>query len=178
MTMTRTERDGFWIAPFGADGNAEGIGFWDFSNLSVRWLEFFREMLRSNPSSFDCALADNLSHVRLKLTAASGAALVTTSYSACIASSALLLIGGAPEKEKELVWMFVESLNRTAIPKAPDSVRRFGNLFQIEQRPLMAVVPWPSEVVDHELVREIGLHLAGAFILESGTGLGRPNILP
>lgn len=173
--MIKNDQNGFWIAPFGADGNAEGLGFWDFSKLSARWLQFFGGVFRANPSSFDCSLTDNLSHVGVKLTSVSGAALVTISYSRRIASSLLLLIGGAPEKDREPVRMFVESLKRTTIVKASGSDNPFGKLFEIEERPLVAVVPWPSEAVDHDLVKEIGLHLAGAFILQNGRWKGQKS---
>jgi hypothetical protein len=53
----------------------------------------------------------------------------------------------------------------------------FQAALTLRQRPLMIVVPWPDDSIsedDHRLVRDLALHLAGAFLASSG-GTSRPD---
>lgn len=166
--MIERTQTGFWIAPFGIDGNLEGLGFWEFAKLSSKWVGFANELITRNPSNFDRVLGDKLSHIRVKFTSIPGAALLTISDSEKVASSAILLGGLAAEKEMHLAGMYIESLkkiDRVKVSIGPND-KPFQELLGLTNRPLVAVVPWPDELVDHDLVRELGIHLAGAFFLK------------
>jgi hypothetical protein len=63
--------------------------------------------------------------------------------------------------------MFVESMRRVpAVRRAAHLGEPFRALHSIRERPLMVAVPWPDKNLteqDHALVRELSLHLSGAF---------------
>lgn len=85
-----------------------------------------------------------------------------------VPASSLLLLGGPPSlAEEEATTMFVESLRRTELVKAcASSPAPFAGVGSNKNRPLIVVIPWgdpTTSAEDHELVRELGLHLAGAF---------------
>lgn len=165
---TAVERQpGFFILPFGMDGEPVGFGFWEQVRLSENWLTVCRDYLNEHGAVFDASWSGNLSHIRTKITSASGTALVTFFVQGKVALSVLLLAGTSPAAEESAAQMFVESLRRSApVQAATQSPNPFNNIFSAKDRPLMVVVPWPETTVseqDHKLVRELGLHLAGAF---------------
>lgn len=86
-----------------------------------------------------------------------------------IAASLLLLSGQSEAVERDISQMFVESLRKTDLVKAAAvSQRPFGSILMLKERPLLVVVPWGRATIsgdDHNLVKELGLHLAGAFFL-------------
>ena len=161
---------GFVILPFSPDGDPVGRGIWRSSQLSPKWLAICEDVLLKRGMIFDAAWQDDLSHIRTKFTSASGAAVVSFFAHHAIASSLLLLSGISPQAEREISGMFVESLRRTnAVTAAGTGVQPFSQINSITDRPLMVVIPWPSDGVsatDHDLVRELGVHLAAAFFKE------------
>jgi hypothetical protein len=168
-----TDEPGFFVAPFGIDGRSLGIGFWGYSQLSDTWLGTCTAFIEDSRGNFDVSWPGNLSHIRTKLTSASGAALATFSICERIASSIVLLSGRSLEAEVNVTHMFVSSLRRVrlVVEAAAGHPEPFAVLLSVKERPLMAVVPWPEMTVpqsDHELVRELGLHLAGAFFRGGG----------
>ena len=167
MDMAVERRPGFFVLPFGMDGEPVGLGFWEQSRLSEEWLKVCRNYLEAHGSAFEAAWSGNLTHVRTKLTSASGAAVVTFVVQQKVVLSVLLLTGSSLPGEDSVAQMFVESLRRSAPAQAAaQSASPFSSVFSEGHRPLMVVVPWPEATVsdqDHELIRELGLHLAGAF---------------
>ena len=146
MTDRTPGKSGFFIAPFGIDGKSVGVAYWDASRLSKKWLATCTTFLEEH-----------------------GAAIVTICVKGKVVSSLLLLSGRAQATEADVAKMFVESLQRTFLVKAsatiPDSFEEF---LQCNERPLAVVVAWPEQAVsdeDHDLVRELGIHLAGAFLM-------------
>jgi hypothetical protein len=170
MDMAVERQPGFFILPFGMDGEPVGFGFWEQSKLSESWLNVCKDYLNTHGTAFDASWSGNLSHIRTKLTSASATALVTFFVQGNVALSVLLLAGTSSAVEESVSQVFVESLRRSApVQAATHSPNPFNDIFSAKDRPLMVVVPWPDATVseeDHKLVRELGLHLAGAFFSE------------
>jgi hypothetical protein len=158
---------GFCVAPFAIDGELEGIGFWDFGKLSEKWLGICRSILEHYAESFEMPWEGNLSHISTKVTAASGAALVTFRVHGAILSSIALLSGAERAVENDVLRMFAASLKGVQLTQlAAKSAEPFQKLFSIEERPLMVVVPWPRRTIsesDFRLAKELAIHLAAAF---------------
>ncbi|MFC4314278.1 hypothetical protein ACFPN2_34760 [Steroidobacter flavus] len=159
----------FHIAAFGVDGSLVGMDMWSSERLSGQWLAICREYLNQHGSSFDEPWSGKLSHIRTKLTAARGAALVTFSAHGRIVSSLALASGASQVTEKSVLEMFVNSLRQTQLVRvAARTQEPFQQVLQIAERPVMIVVPWADEAIseqDHTLVRELSIHLAAAFFL-------------
>jgi len=158
---------GFHILPFGVDGQPVGRGFWSHFNLSQHWLATCLSHLNANGEVFDAPWPGNLSHIRTKLTSAAGTAIVTFYVSSRIVASSILLAGSSPAAERDVSGMLVESLRNCAQRwESSRSPEAFEAIITAAERPLMAVVAWPESTVseqDHDLVRELALHLAAAF---------------
>jgi hypothetical protein len=159
--------DGFYIAPFGIDGKLEGLEFWKASRLSAKWLTACGQFLDEQGFVFDASWPGNLSHIQTRFTSASGAAIVTFMTSGRVAASILLASGYAPAAEHEVIGMFIESLRHVELVRvASGALPSFERVRSISERPLMVVVPWPDPAIperDHQIVRELALHLAAAF---------------
>ncbi|HUP79753.1 MAG TPA: hypothetical protein VM260_14465 [Pirellula sp.] len=155
----------FFVAPFDLDGESVGVGSWQISMLSPNWLGLCAEQLRSNKG--ELSWGERLPGIKVKLTCASGAAIGTVCVNDQVASSLLLLSGQSVSAESVLAQMFVESLRRTMHSRAhPSAKTLFEGVLNLKERPLLIVVPWPEAGIfadEHEMVRELGLHLAGAF---------------
>lgn len=166
---TEFQRSTFHIAAFGVDGDLVGMDMWSSERLSGKWLAICKEYLDRHGSAFDEPWSGPLSHLRTKLTAARGAALVTFSSNGSIVSSLALASGKSEETEKSVLEMFVNSLRQTQpVRVAARTQAPFQQVLQIAERPLMIVVPWAHESIseqDHALVRELSIHLAAAFFL-------------
>ncbi|MGZ5443554.1 MAG: hypothetical protein ACXW5U_16825 [Thermoanaerobaculia bacterium] len=158
---------GFYVGSFSIDGEPQGIGYWECSGLSSRWLAVCSEHLAHQGTSFEASWSGNLSHVTTKMTAVSGAAIITFKIGEKIAASVALAKGSSPVAEAELLKMFVESLRRSGVTvTATTSPEPFQKMLSIGERPLMVVVPFPDGSItdqDHAVVRELSIHLAGAF---------------
>jgi hypothetical protein len=155
----------FFVAPFGLDGETVGIGEWRIARLSQDWLGLCAEQLRSKKT--ELSWGGKLPGIKVKLTCASGAAIGTVCVNDQVASSLLLLSGQSVSAESAVAQMFVESLRRTMHSRAhPSAKTLFEEVLNLKERPLLIVVPWPEAGIsadEHETVRELGLHLAGAF---------------
>ena len=92
--------------------------------------------------------------------------IVTFMVHTKVASSLLLLRGSSPIAEREAMTLFIDSLRRVKVVKTlAASATPFSDICTIDPRPVLVVVPWPDPEIsqnDHELVRELELHLAGA----------------
>ena len=163
--MIGHKEEGFEILPYTVYGESMGQGLWKYADLSGRWLKECREIWRCDSERIDLTLPGALGHIRLKITEAALAALVNYYAHGQLASSLLLLSGSSQDAECEIGEMFIASMNRSA-PKGGTLQNGFASLLKVGERPLMAVVPVPDASIsleDHELIREHGLHLAGAF---------------
>jgi hypothetical protein len=173
-SASRPTTPGFFIAPFAIDGELQGIGYYDCGKLSARWLRVCAEYLQQHGSSFDATWNGNLSHIRTTCASASDAALMTFSVNGTLASSVALARGAAPAVDHEVLAMFADSLRRVHIvQQSASSTSPFSAILSIQQRPIMIVVPWPDATIsedDHELVRELSLHAAGAFLSRGRDG--------
>jgi hypothetical protein len=162
---------GFFVMPFAIDGESVGIDFWQTADLASHWLEFCKNHLACASSAFDGPLSDELSHIRFKCSCTKDTALMTFSIGGRIISSVVLLSGQSPAAEVELIQMFVASLRRSSLViAAAGHDEAFEQLLAAKERPLMAVVHWPDDAVsddDDDVVRELGLHFAGAFFADA-----------
>jgi hypothetical protein len=167
---------GFYVAPFVIDGSPQGIGFWKLAGLSRRWLALCDRQLQEQASdpSLDGSLGGPLSHLTMRFTAEAGAALATFRVRGRVASSLALVSGASRRAERKVLSLFVESLRRLAAVRATAaSAAPFEDVLAIQERPLVIVVPWPVPEItdqDHELVRELALHTAGAFFRSLAPG--------
>jgi hypothetical protein len=163
-----SERAGFFVAPFGIDGESMGVGQWRLADLSPQWLELSRQMLDRGGDSFRTTLPAPLERIAVRFTAAAGAALTSFHVGGTLAVSAAYLRGEDAGAEQELLGLFAESLRRTAVVQnANAGAESFGGVFRLTQRPLLVVVPWGTPGVaeeDEEAVQELATHLAGAFL--------------
>jgi len=139
--------------------------------LSTKWLAICNDYLEFNGASFNAPWSGDLSHIYLRLTSASGGALATFSVHSKPATSALLASGVSPSAEAELLKMFVDSLRKVVLVKqAATSSDPFQQVLAIKERPIKIVVPWPDRTIseqDHELIRELAIHTAGAFFVRN-----------
>ena len=165
--MTDSTQPGFFIVPFAFDGEQVGSGYWPLSRLSAKWLGVCSEFIQAHGPVFDAPWSGKLSHIRTKFTSASGAAIGTFFVQSEIVSSVLLLNGSSPNAEQTVAKMFADSLTKTfqsQLRQPPTD--SFSKISSISERPLMVIVHLPAPDVsddDQEIVRELALHLAGAF---------------
>jgi hypothetical protein len=158
---------GFFVRPYALDGQSVGTGFWEYSRLSARWLKVCGQFL-ANLGEADChPFEGNLAHISAQLTLASGAALVSFYVRERLVLTSLLQSGISIHEENEVGRMLVESLKRSGPAGiAAAGADAFDEVLTALERPLMTIVPWADPSIatdDHELVRELALHLAGAF---------------
>lgn len=143
------------------------------ADLSPRWLGFCRDLL-DHGTSFRTALPGPLNHVELRFTSAAGAALGTFYVGGQLAASAAYLRGDNLDAGQELTGMFVESLRRSSVVQdGKVGAEPFAAVFGLRQRPLHVVVPWANPRIaekDEDLVRELGNHLAAAFLCREVPG--------
>jgi hypothetical protein len=162
-------KNGFFIAAFGIDGECEGTDYWDFEKLSSKWLNICEEHLAQHGASFDAPWNGRLSHIQTKFTAASGVALVTLSAYGRLGVSVALASGHSSDAETSVLKMFVNSLRGAQLVNvASQSQEPFQDVLAIKERPVMIVVPWAAPEIseqDHALLRELSIHIAGAFFL-------------
>jgi hypothetical protein len=160
----------FYIAAFAVDGELEGVARSETLKLSDKWLRICDEFLAANGTLIDAHWSGPLSHIRTKLTTASGVALVTFSAHDKIACSISLATGLLPDSESSVLQMFVQSLRQTGPARvaAKASSESFAKVREIAERPAMFVVPWGNRDIseqDQALIRELSIHLAAAFFL-------------
>ena len=111
MSVT-TQPLGFFLAPFGADGEGVGVNFQDLTKLSNKWRTICAEYLLRFGESFEAVWEGQLSHITTRFTSApsSGVAIGTFLVHGLVASSLLLLRGVQRIAEREAMTMFVDSL--------------------------------------------------------------------
>lgn len=163
-----SETKGFYLAAFGVDGALEGDGYWRHQDLSERWLNLCEELFAVKGQNFDYRWTGSLSKIRTKMTSANGTGICTFFIDKRVASSVLLLRGTEAQSEAQSCRLFVDSLRATPFLKTAGSLAEpFQDVFKIANRPLMIVVPFPDPAIsdqDFDLVRELSLHLASAFM--------------
>jgi hypothetical protein len=166
----------FEVAAFGFDGELIGTGTRQLDQLSPRWLSACDVMLRENGAVFRKSLGAQLSHIEIQLTSADGAALGMFFVNGALAISAAYFRGESATIEASVMSMFVDSLrNIPAVQEAAESPLPFEALLSVETRPLVALVFWaPSDVNegDHDLVRELSTHFAGAYLYRAPDSSG------
>lgn len=156
----------FHAAPFAFDGELLGVGAWQVSGLSPRWIEFAREVLRAGGSAFHGPLPSPFERIGLRFTSASGAALATFSLDGVPVASSAYLRGDDLTAERQLLAMFVESVRRVDIVrKSQRTSQPFVEAFSIAERPLHVAIAWGvSEGDDASMIAELGTHFAAAFL--------------
>jgi hypothetical protein len=115
------------------------------------------------PSAAVCVPVEGLSHLEVRYTRSGRTGLATFYANQVIATSSLLMDGAKPEADAEVQAIFLKSLRRS-VPTAD----AFGELTEISDRPLHAVVSWANPEVsdeDEELVQQLSTHFAAAFLL-------------
>ena len=174
-TRSAGSRRGFYVAPFGPDGQLIDVGFWAAEALSPTWLDVCGAFLANMADSEVHSWEDQLDHIAARVTSRRGAALVTFYVDQATVLSAALLSGLDPEAESDVAGLFVESLRKATIVRAvvgeAAADRAFDDVRTLRQRPLAVFVVWhPDGVSDEnmELVRELSLHLAWAYFRSEG----------
>jgi len=162
------QSDALCIAAFAADGELVGTGRWRVSDLSPKWVGVCRSLLRENGPSFRASFGRPLAHIELKFTSAAGSALCAFFANGEIVMSSACVSGFSGNADREVLRLFQQSLLQVPLIHWPtsDSSQAFQGLFSLSERPLVAVVCWGNPSVsdeDADLVRELGVHLAGAF---------------
>lgn len=165
--MDHMTKNGFHIAAFALNGELEGIRRCAPGELSGEWQSVADELLRTAGPIFDYSWPAKLSHIRTKFASVQGTATATFLVFGEIAASVLLMGGGGSPAEAEIMSLFVQSMaNSDPVRELAGESRPFDQLRTLEERPLMVVMPWMSEGVeprDHDLVRELAVHLAAAY---------------
>jgi hypothetical protein len=164
--MTQATSQVFYAAPFACDGELAGVGAWQMSALSPRWLDFSREILGAGGGTFQCLLPPPFDRVGLRFTSSGSAALATFSLDGAPVASSAYLRGDDPVAERQLFEMFVDSVRRVDVVRASQtSSQPFAAVFGISERPLHVVVSWGSSPEqDSEVIAQLGTHFAGAFL--------------
>jgi len=162
-----TNVSSFFVAPFAIDGEAVGLGETRLANLSQRWLDFCAQILDSNGMVFRITLPAPFDRIALRFTASAGTALVSFFVDGQLVVSAAFLSGDDLSAEKELLGLFVASLQRTDVVQQSRSVAApFSEVFGLAKRPLQVVVPCVTPDIsdeDHTVVQQLCTHLAGTF---------------
>lgn len=164
--MTHTPpNETFYAAPFAIDGELLGIGAWQVSSLSPRWLEFSREVLRNGGPVFDKSLPAPFDRVRLRFTSAPSVALATFSIGSTPIASSAFLRGTDSTAERDTLEMFVNLARRVDIvQRAKTTSEPFTKAFTISERPLHIAVAWGTQHDEHAgVVPELSTHLAAVF---------------
>ncbi|MBN8810943.1 MAG: hypothetical protein J0I39_06535 [Sphingomonas sp.] len=163
-------KNGFSIAAFSAFGHFEGVREQEYQNLSAKWTSLCQELFLEFGGVFDYTWSGNLSHIRTKFTSDQGVGICTIFVNDRTASSILLMNGENVSVEKDVSKIFIRSLH-TPLLNTPEgrAENGFSEIESISDRPLMIVVPFPSNEIstqNHEIVRELGWHMAAAYLQE------------
>ena len=157
----------FHIAAFAPDGELQGTGVWLLSKLSPRWLAVCDNLL-THGEVFRTSLSGALSHIEIKLTSSNGAGLGMFFVRGSLAISTAYFRGENPQAEEQVLEMLLDSLRSSAIVQsAATSATPFEALRSLNERPLNVVIAWGSSEIceaDHQLVRELSNHFAGAYL--------------
>ena len=167
----RASSETLCIAAFAADGELVGTGRWTVSDLSPNWVEVCHRLLRENGPSFRVSFDRPLDHIEVKVASAAGSALCSFFANGEIVLSSACVSGLAESADREVLELFRQSLLRVPLVHPMAGARPFHRLFSLSERPLVAVVCWGNPGVsdeDNHLVRELGVHLAGAFFSQMG----------
>ena len=163
-----TPRDHFFSAPFAFDGESQGIGEWELSALSPRWLDVCEQLLRQHGPVFRTSLGHKLSHLEIELTSARGAGIGTFRAHNRVVISTGYLRGQDAVADSEVVQMLINSLRRVPIVQSAKSTPSpFEEMKSIVERPIHLIVAWADPNVseqDEELVRELANHFAAAYL--------------
>lgn len=158
----------FRVAPFTIDGEPLPVAWRDSADLSEKWLKACADFLAAHGDSFNAAWQRPLDHVRTRMTSAAGVATVTFHVNGVIECSMLLARGEDAASEREVAGMFVESLRGADVVRQhAASDRPFQGMLEIQERPLVALVPWGSTANSQEDQRfaiELALHFAAAYL--------------
>lgn len=158
---------GFHVAAFALDGRLEGISHCVPGELSEQWLGAADGILRRGGEIFDYSWPEELAHIRTKFSSVQGSAIATFLVHGEIAASIFLTHGKDSPAEGQIMAIFAKSLaDSDPVKELAGDSKPFERIQEIEERPLMVVVPWMSEGVeerDHALVRELAIHLAAAY---------------
>jgi hypothetical protein len=167
------EQNKFYVAAYSEAGDLEGVHNLDIFSMSEKWITLCGEYLNHHGNSFEASWSGVLSHIRTKFTSEKGVALVTISAHDRPLASILLASGKSKDAELSIIKMFINSLiGLNSVRLTTSSDEPFRGMLAISDRPLMIVVPHIDENVDerdHSLVRELSLHLAGAYFLLQST---------
>jgi hypothetical protein len=162
-----TSQTGFFVLPFGIDGEAVGSGFWEYAAFTGDLWNKCNDCLTKQGAAFETAWEGERGPIRMKVTLSSGAGVLTLLVNDKIVSSCLLLSGTNLRSEQTLVQMFIESLQKSLpVSRSGSPMTTFNRIHAVDDRPLMVVVPIPASTVsenDHARSRQIGLHFGAAF---------------
>lgn len=160
----------FTIAAFALDGEQVGLAECEFDKLSSNWIDVCSGLSRHYGPVFDTPLQGNLNHVRIKCTSVDGAALVVIYMDNIPASSGAIACGISPAAEMEMLKLFASSVRASTEPYHREATAPFSDIERLEDRPLLVVVPWPSDAIsdqDREIAKELMWHFAAAFALHA-----------
>jgi hypothetical protein len=167
LNATALPAQRFYAAPFAIDGEMLGLGAWQISALSPRWINFARDLLQEGGSTFHRSLPPPFERVHLRFTSASDAALATFSLDTVVTASSAYLRGEDLTSEQQLLEMFVQSARKADIVrKVQTTSEPFAKVFSIRERPLHVVIVWGASMHDQdaECIAQLATHFAAAFL--------------
>lgn len=160
----------FTVAAFVIDGTSEGQSKWNLSSLSPKWIDLCSGLIRTSGPILDHTLEGPLSHLRVQCTFANGTALITISVHGRPVSLAAFASGMSSTADLDTLTMFATSIAQASAGFHASNDGAFADLPAIPYRPLLAVVPWPDDLItdqEHTLARELMMHFAAAFVLHA-----------
>ena len=163
--MTISEH--FTVAAFALDGQLLGTGEKVFDDLSSHWIGVCSELIAHYGPVFDAPLQGPLGHLRIKCTSDRGGALTVIYANEKPVVSSAIAKGLSPVSEAQMLKMFADSVSSSTKRFHVDSPSAFTAIGELTARPILVVVPWPSQEAseqDHDLGKELSLHFAAAFI--------------
>ena len=136
--------DAFHVAAFAPDGELQGTGVWQLSQLSPRWLAVCGNLLRQG-NVFHASPGGALAHLSIRLTSSGGTGLGMFFVYENLAASTAYFRGENSEAEAQMLDLLLTSLRITPLVRlAASSAAPFEALRTLSQRPLHVVVAWGS----------------------------------
>lgn len=159
--------DIFYAAPFALNGELVGIGKWQVSALSLKWLKFCAEALENRGTIFEGPLPPPLERVSMNLTSGSAAVLATFSIDGFLVGSSVYLRGTNAAAEKDILHQFVDSLRKTDIVReAQTNQQPFAEILTISERPLHIAIAWGDLREEAAIIPDLATHFAAVLLFQ------------
>lgn len=148
------------------------MGYRKYANLPQQWLTLAAQILRERGDTFVTSLPEPFHAFTFKLTSSDGAGLFSIYRLDELLGSGLLLAGTNPPVDTEVTDMFIQSLRKSRwVQLSTSSPTAFSSLTTMSERPLSALVQWPSDNASNEdwkFVNTIAANFSAAFFQSRG----------